>query len=159
MRVATHTRPAWRDRANFLIRALLPEDGEAERLWARQISATTFEVCCIPFFTYDLALGDVVETDTDYRLSQVLERSGRQVIRVWFGGADPATPTGPVADTLLTLGATIEWSSAHLLAVDAESPAIHDAVWRYLETELALGRLTFEQAAPQLDRDTSVGRW
>jgi hypothetical protein len=40
-----------------------------EQLWARQVGDRHFELCCIPYFVYDLALGDVVEIDADYRLN------------------------------------------------------------------------------------------
>jgi hypothetical protein len=41
-------------------------------LWARQVGDRRFEICCIPFFLYDVALGDVVETDENYSLVRVV---------------------------------------------------------------------------------------
>jgi hypothetical protein len=118
---AVHDAPVWRDRANFVIGAPLREEGRAEQLWARQVSDQRFEICCIPFFLYDVALGDVVETDANYDLARVVERSGRFVFRVWFGEA--FHPRQEVADELAELGALLEWSSANLLAVDAADEA------------------------------------
>src|SRR3954453_9406655 len=69
---AVHAAPVWRERADFVIGARLPEEGRAEQLWARRIEGRHFEVCCIPFFLYDVALGDVVETDADYDLERVV---------------------------------------------------------------------------------------
>ena len=41
-----------------------------------------FEVCCIPFFLYDVSLGDVVATNPDYVLDRVVRASGRYTFRV-----------------------------------------------------------------------------
>src|SRR5690625_5461577 len=65
-KIAVHAHPAWRDKANFMIFADLSESGLSgrwEQLWSRQLSETEFQLCCIPFFTYGLALGDRVTTD------------------------------------------------------------------------------------------------
>ncbi len=64
--VVVHDTPAWRDRADFIIAAQLREADQPKRweqLWAGQLGDAEFEVCCIPFFVYDLALGDVVATE------------------------------------------------------------------------------------------------
>jgi uncharacterized protein DUF4265 len=139
---AVHEAPAWRERANFIVGAPLPEEGRAEQLWARQLGDERFEICCIPFFVYDLALGDVVETDADYDVVRVLERSGRFVFRVWFG--DAFHPRQEVADELAGLGALLEWSSANLLAVDAADAAQAQEIADYLAEQERAGRLTYE---------------
>lgn len=118
---STHADPVWRDRSNFIINAALPEAGRFEQLWARQRPDDLLEICCIPFFLYDVALGDVVRTtargDRRYILSEVVSPSRWYVFRVWFGAA--SDPTSVVVDRLRSLGALMEWSSANLLSVDA----------------------------------------
>ncbi|WP_418275719.1 DUF4265 domain-containing protein [Isoptericola jiangsuensis] len=78
---SVHDEPAWRERANFIVNAALPEQERYEQLWCRQVSDDTFEVCCIPFFLYDVALGDLVQTapqaEREYVVAGVLRRSGR----------------------------------------------------------------------------------
>ncbi len=49
---------------------------------------TEFTICCIPFFVYDIALGDTVGTDDSSTVRKVVKRSGRHVARVWFGDND-----------------------------------------------------------------------
>lgn len=139
---AVHDAPAWRDRADFVIGAPLPEEGRAEQLWARQVSDRRFEICCIPFFLYDVALGDVVETDAEYDLAGVVERSGRFVFRVWFGEA--FHPRQEVAGELAELGALLEWSSANLLAVDAADEDHAQVIADYLVEQEGASRLMFE---------------
>jgi len=139
---ALHDAPGWRDKADFVIGAPLPEAGRAEQLWARRVSDRRFEICCIPFFLHDVALGDVVETDPGYDLTRVLERSGRFVFRVWFGEASHSRQE--VADQLAGLCAMLEWSSANLLAVDAADEAHAQAIANYLDEQERADRLIYE---------------
>ena len=102
----------WRERSNFIIAARIPNGGEieTEQLWARQVAPRQFEICCIPFFVYDLALGDAVETDDEYIIKRVIAPSGRYVFRVWFKQSDDQLKV-ELVERLGELGADIEWSS------------------------------------------------
>ncbi len=132
-----HNDPIWRDRANFIIDVeLLDKDRPRrfEQLWSRQISDGEFELCCIPFFVYDLSLGDVVKTvgkgERRYVVNEVVQRSGRYTFRVWFGQS--FQPRQAIAADLAGLGALLEWSSLNLLAVDAADEEIAKRVVGYL---------------------------
>lgn len=144
VREAQHTEPVWRDRSNFVIAAEIEGDMEVatEQLFARQIGPHQFELCCIPFFLYDMALGDVVETDEDYLVRRVVEPSGRYVFRVWFG--ETVHPRDEIAEKLSELGALLEWSSVNLLAVDARDHADAQQIANYLAAAEADGVLMFE---------------
>ncbi|WP_177228866.1 DUF4265 domain-containing protein [Amycolatopsis sacchari] len=81
-----HLRPAWSDRANFVIHARLPDEGSPkkfEQLRVRRVAQTRFEICCIPFFLYDLSLGDVVETSSRYGMRFVSGLGTRRMCGVW----------------------------------------------------------------------------
>jgi hypothetical protein len=146
----THPDPVWRERANFLIHAELPEEEsrspQFEQLWARQISDNRFEVCCIPFFVYDLALGDVVATSSaegrEYIVERVVAPSGRYVFRVWFG--QTFHPRDEIASALTALGSLIEWSSRNLLAVDAVDGEHAQLVADFLMERKKAGHLIYE---------------
>lgn len=127
-RFGVHKNPVWRDRANFVFQAEVDTndvDNEnpganiirVEQLWGRELERRTVEVCCIPFFIYGVALGDIVEVDEENVLQRVVHQSGRLVFRIWFGRA-----VGPsqdeVAAQLVALGALVEWFSPNLLAID-----------------------------------------
>jgi len=120
---STHEEPIWRERANFIINGALREPDRFEQLWARKVDENRFEICCIPFFLYDLALGDTVETaprdSRQYVLSRVVNRSGRYVFRAFFERPQYRYRDSTVA-ALRGVGAQIEWSSPSLLAVDIE---------------------------------------
>lgn len=136
-----HSEPVWRDKANFIIGAMLPE-GRSEQLWARQLDEHRFEICCIPFFVFDLALGDIVQTDVDYTMSGVVEASGRFTFRVWFG--ESFQPRDEIAAELTALGALVEWSSVNLLAVDATDAGHAQKVANFLQARANLGQLIYE---------------
>ncbi len=144
-----HEEPVWRDRADFIISAALRESDlpkRFEQLWVRQVADDEFEVCCVPFFLYDIALGDVVRTsargDRRYVVERVVVPSGRFVFRVWFG--DSFFPRDAIATDLVALGAQIERSSVNLLAVDTEDQDQAQAVADYLATREARGELKYE---------------
>jgi hypothetical protein len=82
----THEHPVWRERADALIHLPFTFDGKeyVEQLWTRHETDDLFEVCCIPAYAYNLALGDIVEAP-GYVVSRVLRRSGRFTFRVRFG--------------------------------------------------------------------------
>lgn len=125
--IATHEAPTWRDRANFLIFADLTNSGMVgrwEQLWAQQVGSDAFEICCIPFFTYGLALGDVVRTSPSdgrrYVVAEVEKRSGRRVLRLWLKSAT-AEGRELVNGFLASHSGGHEWSSDNLVAVDVPS--------------------------------------
>lgn len=126
---STHTEPVWRERANFIINAPLPEAGRFEQLWTKQVGENQFEICCIPFFLYGLALGDMVETapqgGRQYVLSRMLSRSGRYVFRAYFERPQYRHRDSTV-QALEAVGAQVEWSSPSLLAIDADGPSARE---------------------------------
>jgi Domain of unknown function (DUF4265) len=148
-REVQHLEPVWRDRSNFIIAADISSQGTAaayEQLWVRQLSGNQFELCCIPFFLCDVALGDLVETEVSgprqYVISRVVTPSGRFVFRVWFG--ESFQPRDEVAIALEDLGALLEWSSPNLLAVDARDAAHGQVIADFLADRESKGQLVYE---------------
>ena len=84
-KIATHDEPAARGRSNYIVRLDLGADGlpgHYEQMWTRTDDKQQHELCCIPFFTYGLSLGDVITlTDPDgaYRVEA---KSGHRTIRI-----------------------------------------------------------------------------
>jgi len=153
---ATHSNPVWGDRANFLIKARLAQiidektatSTKWEQLWCKQVSANQFEICCIPFFVYDLCLADVVETglegESRYVLQKVIRPSNHYCFRVWFGGSSKQQSREDVAAFISRLGCLLEWSSTHLLAIDASSDNQAQALATYLIQQEEKGSLVYE---------------
>jgi hypothetical protein len=126
-RIIVHDYPVWRERSDFIIKARLTQPGnedlaESEQVWAKQLTADTFEICCIPFFAYGFALGDYVRTvnfDNDnYVIDQVVEKRGHSSYRLWLKTADETNST---IDEILSLGCSVEirWERSRLVAADA----------------------------------------
>jgi hypothetical protein len=151
--VALHVEPVRRDRANFIIAADLADLGQPtvrfEQLWARKVTGDTFELCCIPFFTAGLMLGDVVRTrpagGRRYVVHEVVEPSGHGSYRVWFGDSpDPETTEAKVVQRLEELRCEFEWSDRHFLAIDIPTDKLSRTVGVFLARHERAGRLTFE---------------
>jgi Domain of unknown function (DUF4265) len=142
-----HLSPVWRDRADFVIRADIREEGSPrrfEQLWARQIEEMRFVVCCIPFFVYDLALGDEVETDSEYVIGRVVRPSGGYTFRAWFGDSSYPAARSEMIDALRDLGYEFEWYSENLLAIHAPDDERARVLAQHLHEREALSHLTYE---------------
>jgi Domain of unknown function (DUF4265) len=128
-----HRYPIWRSRADCVIAAPLPGLASSEQLWARRVGDRLFQVCCIPFLVDDLALGDIVETDRDLAVLRVTTSSGHSTFRARFPAVARSTEAAEeVLTELIRRGATLEWSSTSLLAVDAAARADAAELARYL---------------------------
>lgn len=144
---AVHENPAWRDRANFIIAAYLGEKegrSEWEQLWVRRLEDRKFIICCIPFFVFDLALGDAVETDENYVLTRVACSAGNFTFRVWFGNSKKIGIKEEIEAHCAELGVTTEWSSPNLLAINAAGMVSAQALADYLQEQQDNQLLTYE---------------
>jgi len=133
-----HKNPAWGDKANFIIAAKFKLDGESdhktEQLWAKKITDYTFEICCIPFFVYDLTLADIVETDKSCLITKLLKRSNYSTFRVWFKDTKHKEA---IESKLKQIGCFLEWKfiDSQLLAIAVKSKTkaqqVADFLWQY----------------------------
>lgn len=147
-----HENPAWGERANFIIDARIdvsdvPTRLKWEQLWARQLAENRFQICCIPFFLYDLALGDEVETGLEgedrYVFKRVVKQSGHHTFRAWF---HHSTARAKVEEELQHIGCLMEtrWSGSELLAIDAASESVARRVANLLYKREQLHQLGYE---------------
>jgi hypothetical protein len=137
---ATHATPAWGSKADFIIRVDLTPFGmsaRSEQLWARKDGHTTFEVCCVPFFTYGISLGDRVETDAEYNVQTVSQKGGHRTLRVAV--VDPNDQDKlhlKLHEWVEGTGLLYEWSSPGYLAVDLPpTRSVDVACLEQLQTE------------------------
>ncbi|MGW9159411.1 DUF4265 domain-containing protein [Microbacterium sp. NPDC055665] len=143
---AVHREPVWRERSDFVIGIPIAPgstDVTTEQLWARRISESRFEICCIPFFAYDIALGDVVEVDASLTVQRVVEHSGRYVFRVHLKNST-SSGAPDVARPIEALGGLVEWSSPILFAIDADEYVMAQEIANLLQQMEARGVLVFE---------------
>lgn len=153
-KLVVHEQPIWRDRGNITIALKLTaaENGvlvPVEHFWCKQIGDNYVELCCIPFFAYNLALGDQFELIPDqelYGFAGMVKHSGRSTFRVWFGDTPNSAIKAKIASEISNLGCLMEWYPPDLLAVDAESDDQQQAVLRLLEQKRYLNHVQFEIA-------------
>lgn len=146
-----HSFPIWRDRADFLIHAEVPDvENTWEQLWCRRVTDVTFEICCVPFFIYDVSLGDIVEctvseaadgTYSEATLQSVVTRSGRGVVRVYSRQPDVLMST---LQEVQSLPAVVEWSTPRFAAISCEDKETVSTLTGWLADLEVRGLLEYE---------------
>ena len=132
-----HFDPVRREQTNYILRVkCVDPDGKDsnhwEQLWCRKISDNLYEICCIPFFLYNVSFGDVVKEDPDLGTIDVVKPSGHYTFRVWFGDSpEPDTHEG-VIKQVNGLGCLFECYSHNLMAIDAPSEGIAHQIADFL---------------------------
>lgn len=155
--IVTHSDPVARDRCNYIARVSLAQDGmpgKFEQMWARTDDQKTFELCCVPFFTYGLSLGDtfsVINADGDYRVQKM---SGHRTIRFAiqddeFAHRQHEELHGALAQT----GAAMEFlgHANGYGALDLADGSQADGVIAVLQPLFERGVLMWEWADPAVD--------
>lgn len=116
-------------------------ENEHEQLWLRPLPGDQFEVCCIPFRVYGMALGDVVRLGGGGRfIESVVSSSGRLVFRVFFAEPRPPLTGEDSRDALreaISSGEFLaEWSGDRHVAVDIPEGVDPSRLFRSVEQEV-----------------------
>lgn len=160
-----HNAPAWRDRADFIIAKRVRDPAvraREEQLWARQISSTRFELCCIPFTDRDVALGDEVEVDPEsYLVTGVVRRSGAFTFRVLWptppSGDQQAAARDAFAQELAGRGSDVEWYSSRFLAISVPDRVSAELIQAVLDAGERAGEYVYETAWCDVDESPAIG--
>jgi hypothetical protein len=153
-KIATHDEPVGRERTNHIVRLDLAADGmpgHYEQMWTRTEDKQKFELCCIPFFTYGLSLGDVITLTNDGGAYRVESKSGHRTIRVAV--LDPGYAHERHEELhggLARIGVLTEFRghASGYCAVDIADQIQADAVIELLRPLAERGTLTWEWADP-----------
>jgi len=117
---AWHYNPVWA--SDFFIRVDLSEHGmpgRFEQLWVRKLNNRQFQVCCIPFFVYGIALGDTVRTDDEFTFQQVVKKGRHKTLRVAVAAKEKQNGIHQILhEWVESTGLAYEWYSPGYLAVD-----------------------------------------
>jgi hypothetical protein len=151
-----HPLPRHAEAADGYVLAEVPyEDGPSswELLYARRVDEGVFEICCIPGFARNVALGDHVATRPGPQwpiAESIVHNSGHYAYRVWLGELSEER-VREVASRILSeligdIGCDYEQITNHLLAIDAEGHRIASNAVAWLDKEEAAGNLTWESA-------------
>jgi len=141
-----HKYPVWKDRSNYIVQARVEHDEEREireQIWARQIEDHTFEICCIPFFVFDLALSDIVEVSgagpEKGLIQRVVQRSDHDTYWIYFNEKRWGNIQRSTESKIREI-ALFEWYGSDLLAVDV-TPDQGLQVVRSLSSEIESSEL------------------
>ena len=108
--------------SDFFIRADLSDfgmTGRYEQLWVKKESDKKFQICCVPFFTYGIALGDTVETDDDFTFQRTVSKGGHKTLRIAVANKSNQNHLHSVLQEWVEdSGLLYEWYSEGYLAVD-----------------------------------------
>ena len=117
-----HENPIGRAAQNYMIHADVDGFGVPvrEQLWTVQLTEETFEVACLPFFSYGVCFRDVVSLHVGGLLAGVVNKSGHRTLRVSIDRGQ--TRVDELHELLhgqvVRLGLAHEWFQGTLLAVD-----------------------------------------
>ena len=108
--------------SDFFIRADLSAHGMTgrfEQLWVKKVGEKQFQISCVPFFTYGIALGDTVQTDDDFTFQRVIAKAGHRTLRIAVGNKSRQDQLHEVLHRWVdNTGLLYEWYSPGYLAVD-----------------------------------------
>jgi Domain of unknown function (DUF4265) len=145
--IAVHSDPVWLTPSNSIIHARLHDLDRWEELPAWELSKGRFEIRCIPFFVYDLALGDEVETEEREGKPNVVKRvvkdSGHYTFRVWTGDSHDKEARDDIVAKVGELRCEVEWYSDHLIAISAHAEEAQEVADYLLALERE-ARIAFE---------------
>jgi Domain of unknown function (DUF4265) len=143
-----HHHPVWRDRADAIVHARVEQAGSGyiqESLWTKKLADNRYEICCVPFFIHDLALGDEVETALNevgkLTLQRVVKRSGNQTFWIWFNEPYDREVWDKAYESVARCGCPLEGYNAGLIAFSVESEEQAELALEALKEESDRGLL------------------
>jgi hypothetical protein len=151
--IAIHEDPLWRAKGNFVINADLAAHGMPgrwEQLWARKVSEDRFELCCIPFFTYGMRLGDIVRTapasGKQFMVQEVVQAGGRINVRLAVSVGDERDSLTPkLLSDITKVGCGAEVFKPGYIAIDIPTEEQEQQLLTLLDPLVASDRITLER--------------
>jgi hypothetical protein len=90
-----------------------------EQIWLNPVSPDVYQVGCVPFRVYGMALLDEVRISSDGKyVESIVKTSGHRVIRVLLGQSGAPTAKRAVGNLLDSMDVLYEWSGERHVAID-----------------------------------------
>jgi Domain of unknown function (DUF4265) len=148
-----HEAPAWRPAEGYIAMVDLTSfgfPGLNEQIWLKQVGEARYEVRCVPFRAYGIALGDEVELHDGRSISRVVQSSGRRVLRIFFTNPRPSEngddARGALTREVDSAGLLSEWSGDRHVAIDVPAGATMQGVYDSVTREIEIGSAVWEWA-------------
>jgi hypothetical protein len=148
-----HEAPAWRPAEGYIALIDLGPFGFPdlnEQMWLKQTGEARYEVRCVPFRAYGIALGDEVELDSGKFISRITRGSGRRVLRIFFTDPRPSENGEDARGSLIrevdSAGLLSEWSGDRHVAIDVPTGATMQGVYDSVTQEIEAGSAVWEWA-------------
>jgi Domain of unknown function (DUF4265) len=148
MNIVRHTAPAWREYGETAVAVRTPES-HIEEIWVHKLPDDQMGVCCIPFFLYDVGLGDVGFVNSEGAF-QVTKPNGRFIFRAWC-----ERPEGGLSQLMdyIAKSQLLFETRGRLIAIDADEGQAQDLA-NVLDELERKGLLQFETGRPGRVRRT-----
>ncbi|MEU6550194.1 DUF4265 domain-containing protein [Streptomyces sp. NPDC046915] len=145
----SHEAPAWRCEKSYMAMVDLTPfglGGMLEQLWLREAGeGEVYEVCCIPYYAYGLALGDVVGKGESDTVDHLIKKSGRRVLRVLFAEPRPLVDSrAPLREAVDAAGVLSEWNGDRHVAIDVPDISVMQPIFDSVEPEIKSGTAFWE---------------
>ncbi|MFF7679029.1 DUF4265 domain-containing protein [Actinacidiphila glaucinigra] len=150
----SHDDPAWRGGQHRLAMVNLARfdlEGMLEQLWLREVGGGEgYEICCIPFYTYGLALGDVVSVDETGNISHLVRKTGRLALRVLFDALRSSLDgRDSLRGAVASAGLLSEWNGDHHVAIDMPNASVAQSLLDSIHEEIRLETAFWEWSISQ----------
>ena len=129
-----------------------PKEPGSESFWAKPLAQDLYELQNVPFFAYDLHLGDVVratasDPDRLLKIREVVSRGGHKTLRVFFDSSISDSDRLAMLEDLRQWGGTAEQAWGRMFSVDVEPSGDYGAVCDRLWAWEKEGKLAYETGA------------
>lgn len=145
----THRCPIWKDQADCCAHVRQTDmygTTYEEALASRSVHDNLVQICSIPFCTYNINLGDVVEIGESRQVFRVVERSKFRTYRV-FDNTDEVSPTSELWTCLVTLQCLVEQFTSRCVGVAVERGDDLARLQLFLRALQADGEVEWEHGA------------
>lgn len=149
--IFVHLHPVWKEKINYSLHIPFVDARSRhvywEQLWVKHLGNDVYEICCVPFYIYDLALGDVVHLKpvNNHEHLVLAQSSGHRTARIRLKQIEAEETRRQIFLFLEQHGCLYEWDSEQLIAVDIPSESVWFKVQMFLEEEAACGLIDYEQ--------------
>lgn len=154
MKFVVHEDPVGRSASHYIGRADLAPfglDGQVEQLWFKPSDDhRRYELACIPFMTYGIALGDTVVLGEDSYVAGLAATAGHRTLRLLFVPDLPGPTlqklTDVIRDEIVAAGLLSEWNGDRHVAVDVPPDAEPAALYAAMGAVVDAGQAFWEWA-------------